>query len=331
MLGVADELQPDDAAHEADDQQDLDPRHRLVTGDHRVDDGERRAHAAAALARLAAAGVPGADPRDWYGLPPVSDERPLRDPEQPVPVSPSAVESFGRCGLRWLLESSGGRPADSLQQGVGNLVHRIGQELPEGSLAEMSARLDELWPTLGLPDTWVGQRERRKAERMVRMLAAYVLDARTAGRTLAGVEVEVDAAIGRALVKGRLDRLEREPDGSLRVVDLKTGKRAPKADELDAHPQLGLYQAVVDSGALGEGERSGGAALVQLGGTRAKPGVQSQAPLADATDPAWAHDLLQRTADGMAASAFDAVANDLCSTCPVRTSCPLRPEGGCVR
>ncbi|MBC3761447.1 ATP-dependent helicase [Quadrisphaera oryzae] len=294
-------------------------------------DQARLDHAAAALARLAAAGVPGADPRDWYGLPPVSDAAPLRDPDQPVPVSPSAVEAFGRCGLRWLLEASGGRPADSLQQGVGNLVHRIAQELPEGSHAEMASRLDELWPTLGLPDTWVGQRERRKADRMVRLLAAYVLDARAAGRTLAGVEVEVDAAIGRALVRGRLDRLEREPDGSLRVVDLKTGARAPKADELAAHPQLGLYQAVVDSGALGEGERSGGAALVQLGGTRAKPGVQAQERLADAADPQWAHDLLQRTADGMAASAFDAVANDLCSTCPVRTSCPLRPEGGCVR
>ncbi|TXR55244.1 ATP-dependent helicase [Quadrisphaera setariae] len=296
-----------------------------------VVDEVRHAHAAAALARLAAAGVPGADPRDWYGLPPVSDEAPLREPEQPVPVSPSAVESFSRCGLRWLLEASGGRPADSVQQGVGNLVHRIAQELPEGSHAEMAARLEELWPTLGLPDTWVGQRERRKAERMVRMLAAYVLDARAAGRTLAGVEVEVDAAIGRALVKGRLDRLEREPDGSLRVVDLKTGQRAPRADELSTHPQLGLYQAVVDSGALGEGERSGGAALVQLGGKRAKPGVQAQERLADAADPRWAHDLLQRTAEGMAASAFDAVANDLCSKCPVRTSCPLRPEGGCVR
>ncbi|MGQ7298286.1 ATP-dependent helicase [Quadrisphaera sp. KR29] len=296
-----------------------------------VVDQARLDHAAAALARLAAAGVPGADPRDWYGLPPVSDEAPLRDPEQPVPVSPSAVEAFGRCGLRWLLEASGGRPADSLQQGVGNLVHRIAQELPEGSHAQMSARLDELWPTLGLPDTWVGQRERRRADRMVRMLAAYVLDARAAGRTLAGVEVEVDAAIGRALVRGRLDRLEREPDGSLRVVDLKTGARAPKADELATHPQLGLYQAVVDSGALGDGERSGGAALVQLGGTRAKPGVQAQERLSQAADPQWAHDLLQRTAEGMAASAFDAVANDLCSKCPVRTSCPLRPEGGCVR
>lgn len=296
-----------------------------------VVDQARLDHAAAALARLAAAGVPGADPRDWYGLPAVSDERPLRDPEQPVPVSPSAVEAFGRCGLRWLLEASGGRPADSVQQGVGNLVHRIAQELPEGSLSEMSSRLDELWPTLGLPDTWVGQRERRKAERMVRMLAAYVLDARAAGRELAGVEVEVDAAIGRALVRGRLDRLEREPDGSLRVVDLKTGQRAPRADELAAHPQLGLYQAVVDSGALGEGERSGGAALVQLGGKRTKPGVQAQERLADAPDPQWAHDLLQRTAEGMAASAFDAVANDLCAKCPVRTSCPLRPEGGCVR
>src|SRR6185437_3740264 len=36
--------------------------------------GRRKAAAAAQLARLAAAGVTGADPRDWYGLAPLSDD-----------------------------------------------------------------------------------------------------------------------------------------------------------------------------------------------------------------------------------------------------------------
>ena len=41
--------------------------------------GRRRAAAAAQLARLAAAGVRGADPHDWYGLCELSDERRLID------------------------------------------------------------------------------------------------------------------------------------------------------------------------------------------------------------------------------------------------------------
>jgi hypothetical protein len=39
----------------------------------------RRHAAAAELARLAAAGVPGAHPDEWWGLRPLSDDRPLVD------------------------------------------------------------------------------------------------------------------------------------------------------------------------------------------------------------------------------------------------------------
>jgi RecB family exonuclease len=248
------------------------------------------------------------------------------------------VESFTRCSLRWLLEASGGRGAESVSQGVGVLVHRIAQELPEGTAPEMAARLEELWPTLGMPDTWVGHRERRAAARLVERLAAYVAAARAAGRDLITVEAEVTAQVGRALVRGRLDRLERHPDGGVQVVDLKTGSRTPSAEELPTHPQLGLYQVLVTEGALdgvegvlppgGQGPAtSSGASLVQLGGTRKAHKEQVQAPLEHAADPQWAHDLLAETAEGMAASAFDAVENDLCPRCPVRTCCPLRPEG----
>jgi len=301
---------------------------RDATGE--VVDAARRGAAAAALARLAERGVPGASPQDWYGLLPLSDDGPLREPGEPVRVSPSAVESFSRCSLRWLLEGSGGRPAESVSQGVGVLVHEIAQVMPEGSAEEMAAALEERWPSLGLPDTWIGQREHRTAQRLVAKLAAYVASARAAGRDLVAVEAEVEVQVGRALVRGRLDRVERDGEG-LRVVDLKTGNRRPPAEEVPTHAQLGLYQVVVEAGGLEEHVQhpasSGGAALVQLGGTTKSPGEQVQPALADAADPAWAHRLLEETAEGMAASAFDAVENDLCSRCPVRTSCPLRPEG----
>jgi hypothetical protein len=53
--------------------------------------------------------------------------------------------------------------------------------------------------------------------------------------------------------------------------------------------------------------------------------VQAQDPLG--SDDSWAHELVRRCADGMAGAAFDAVENDLCRVCPVRTSCPVQREG----
>src|SRR5262249_49753909 len=52
----------------------------------------RRRAAAAQLARLARAGVPGANPDEWAGLAPPTTDGPLRPPDEPVTVSPSAVE-----------------------------------------------------------------------------------------------------------------------------------------------------------------------------------------------------------------------------------------------
>ena len=65
----------------------------------------RRA-AAAQLARLAAVGVRGASPRQWYALTELSSPDPVIDGT--VRLSPSQVEGFTKCGLRWLLESAAG-------------------------------------------------------------------------------------------------------------------------------------------------------------------------------------------------------------------------------
>src|SRR6185437_7918322 len=67
-----------------------------------------REAAARQLARLADAGVRGADPREWYALTSLSDDAPIVAPGERVRLSPSQVESFTRCGLRWLLESAAG-------------------------------------------------------------------------------------------------------------------------------------------------------------------------------------------------------------------------------
>lgn len=292
----------------------------------------RRSAAARQLARLALAGIPGADPADWYGLAPVSSTSPLRPHGQPVRISPSAVESFDRCSLRWLLErQAGGQKPSTVAQGVGDLVHELAEEVPDGDEGRLLELLEERFDRLGLGRGWVADSERGRARKMVSRLAQYVAQARAQGRDLVATEQPVQAQIDRAEVRGKVDRLERDSQGRLFIVDLKTSKSPPSNDDVARNPQLGVYQVTIEEGgfaSVAEGaSESGGAALAQLGAPTAKLKVQPQPPLADDEDPGWARSLLATVADGMAGENFPARSNGMCRVCPVRRSCPMHVEG----
>jgi superfamily I DNA/RNA helicase/RecB family exonuclease len=291
----------------------------------------RRRAAAAELARLAIAGVPGAHPDEWWGLRPLSDDRPLVDEGEPVKVTPSSMESALRCSLRWLLERHGGAAPAGPAQGVGNLVHAAAM-LAENANADreklveyVAARFD----AIELAARWLAGPEQERAQAMVDKLLRWLA---ANPRRLLAIEHEFTVRITdekRPIqLTGRVDRLEVDEDGRLVVIDLKTGKTtAVSQADLAEHAQLAGYQAAVEAGAFGDhGSESGGAALVQLGpGKDARE--QMQSPLAEATDPQWAYAMVRRTAETMAAATFSAVANSRCRVCPVRTSCPISGKG----
>ncbi len=303
-------------------------RRELVSGS--ADD---RAAAAARLGRLAAEGVRGADPAAWWSLTTVSDDRPVRDDGAPVAVSPSRIEQFGDCGLRWLLTTCGGDGPDQGAASIGTLVHDIAAELGDVDEATLAAEVEARWGRLGLRDSWVSRKQKSEAMDMVARLARYYREAHEQGWDRAGTEVELRVPLGRAVLRGRVDRLESHPDHGVRVLDLKTGSSKPKAEELDRHPQLGAYQVAVEHGAFADaGAESAGAALLQLGkASGVRTTMQQQEPLREDDDPGWAEELVRDTAEGMAAPTFLATVGDGCKRCPVRSSCPLQPEGRTVR
>jgi superfamily I DNA/RNA helicase/RecB family exonuclease len=304
---------------------------RAAVTDAAAPDARRRA-AAAELARLARTGVPGADPDDWWGLPPLSDDRPLGDDGEPVRVTPSTMESALRCSLRWLLERHGGAAPATAAQGVGNLVHAAAM-LAEDASTDRATLVDYIagrFDAIELAARWLAGPEQERAERMVDKLLRWL--ARNPRRLLAierEFAVRLDDPRRPVDLTGRVDRLELDEAGRLVVIDLKTGKSTSVTEaELAEHPQLGAYQAAVEAGAFGEfGEESGGAALVQLGLPGAEAREQSQAAVGDGGDPDWATAMVRRTADTMAASTFQAVVNSKCRVCPVRTSCPVSGKG----
>jgi superfamily I DNA/RNA helicase/RecB family exonuclease len=292
-----------------------------------------RREAAARLADLARAGVPGADPDEWWGLRPLSDERPLVDPAKPVVVTPSTVEGALRCGLRWLLERHGGGAPPSAKQTLGNLVHAAAMLTADGSAfdaAAVRAFVLDRFDQIELPARWLGQRERQRAERMVDKLLAWL--AANLRETLA-IERDFDTLLDPqgdgppVRLRGRVDRLERDEQGRLVVIDLKTGASAPSLQDTQQHPQLASYQVAVASGAFPEGVEPGGAQIVALGASSRDATVRTQPPLSESDDPTWAASLVHRAAEAMAASAFRAVVNDSCAYCGVRTSCPVSGKG----
>ena len=302
---------------------------RQVVTDPVAPDGLRSV-AAARLAALGGAGARGADPADWWGISALSDDRAVREGDEPVPVSPSKVESFARCQLRWFLEHVGGGASAGAAQSVGTLVHAVAETAldPESSTEQaLLARLESLLTSADLGTGWVAAKERAKAEMMVRRLAGWL--ARNQ-RELVATEREFSAVVGRAVLGGRVDRVERDERGRAVVIDVKTGSSKCPPDELPGHGQLATYQLAVESGAFADAglTESGGAELVQIGKGGGKGGlVQGQAALADQSDPGWARTMVLDVAEGMAGSAFHAVDNRYCTMCPVRTSCPVQDEG----
>lgn len=284
------------------------------------------------LAHASRAGVAGADPSTWWALRSLSDERPVREPDETVRVSPSKVERFNQCGLSWFLSAVGGSGPSAGAASIGTLVHDIVAEQPDADEDVLVAEVERRWGRLGLSPGWLTDRKRDEARDMIARFVSYRADARRGGWERVGVELDFGVELGRAHLSGRVDRIERDLEGKLRVIDLKTGASKPTAADIAGHGQLGAYQVAVEAGGFADlGARSAGASLVQIGkgaglaGRRAA--VQTQLPLSEADDPEWAHRLIRTTADGMGAASFAAVQGSWCKMCPVKGSCPVQPEG----
>jgi superfamily I DNA/RNA helicase/RecB family exonuclease len=290
-----------------------------------------RCAAAAQLARLADAGVRGAHPGQWYQLTELSDPGPVPAAADGLlaRLSPSQVESFHRCGLRWLLEVAAGAGSSDVIRHFGILIHAAAVLAATGAgEAMIGERIDEIWHHLDFGSPWYSEKERERARVMVNKFLAWHRDN---PRELVAVEQKLRAQVGAVEITGRVDRLERDPDGRAIVVDLKTGSTPVPSTDLDRHPQLGVYQLAVLLGAF---ERfgltePGGAELIQVGNASlsARVRVQPQGALHDDPEPDWARDLVETVAAGMAGPLFEARVNPGCRNCPVRSCCPVHPDG----
>ncbi|RSM91028.1 DNA helicase UvrD [Streptomyces sp. WAC 01325] len=327
---------------------------RATTVDPRASDALREA-AAHRLARLAALAdedgrplVPAAHPYRWWGMfEPTESKVPLRNRDQPVVLSGSALDQLANtCALQWFLgrEVKADAPA-TVAQGFGNVVHVLADEVASGhtpaDLDVLMERLDSVWNALAFDAPWKSAQEKGNARvALERFLQWHVMD--RAGRTPVASEHDFDVTLEagdfEVRIRGQMDRVEADGDGRAYVVDFKTGKQAPSAAEVARHPQLAVYQLAVREGAVddafdGTRPEPGGAELVQLRQGAAKrdggetlPKVQAQQPL-DGPEGEWVGDLLATAAGKVLDERFAPNTGQHCTHCAFRASCSARPEG----
>ncbi|MEU4141830.1 ATP-dependent helicase [Streptomyces parvulus] len=327
---------------------------RATTVDPRVSESLREA-AAHRLARLAALAdddgrplVPSAHPYRWWGMwDPTESKVPLRDRDQPVTLSGSALDQLANtCALQWFLgrEVKADTPATAAQ-GFGNVVHVLADEVASGrtpaDLAVLMERLDSVWNALAFDAPWKSAQEKANARvALERFLKWHVMD--RAGRTPVASEHDFDVTLEageyEVRIRGQMDRVETDGDGRAYVVDFKTGKQAPTAAEVAHHPQLAVYQLAVREGAVDEAfdgvrPESGGAELVQLrqgaarrDGGETLPKVQAQ-DSPEGAEGEWIGDLLATAAGKVLDERFTPTAGQHCTHCAFRASCSARPEG----
>lgn len=304
-----------------------------------------REAAARRLQKLAATEVRGkrialtADPSTWWGLrAPTYASAAVRPEDRPITLSASALEAILTCPAQWFLaREAGGAVTDSSSQGFGKVVHAIAEQLARGDLdaatvEDLMPFVDEVWGRLEFRTPWSAARER---EAVQDVLARFLTWHRRPGaRTVIGFEEQLTAKVSlpsgeTVRLNGYADRLELDESGRIVVVDLKTGKYPPTAQEVKEHGQLGLYQLAVEHGAassLAPGATSGGAELIQLrhpaGSGSELPKVQVQAP-----EPPEIITQLEKAVATVRAEEFVARPGKQCDRCQFVALCPAQTSG----
>lgn len=307
----------------------------------------RRA-AALRLARLAsfsspegAPGFPGADPAAWWNCREATSEAAV--PTGPIAITGSSLESLLECPRRWFLsrraKAEGGRQS---RASIGDIVHLIAKRSAEEGLTveQMRTELDRVWNEIPFEAEWLSVSERSEIDAAIGRFASYQ---ETTDLVAVEREFRVPLSIGDrdVVLVGTVDRLERDGDGRMRVVDLKTGRRVLRQAEVIDHAQLGVYQLATSLGAFDEvtgGERRiAPPALAFVRGGETLPEIVSQPSIDDApalageslnVGPTWVHDRIAEAVDIIRVGAFDAVECGSCRFCPFAPSCPVQSKGG---
>jgi superfamily I DNA/RNA helicase/RecB family exonuclease len=291
--------------------------------------GDSAETAASILKTLSQSQIISADPAHWTGSLPISSTDTVVAAGDLVPVSPSGAENFTECGVKWFLERSGGTNGDSTAQILGSAIHefaRIKVEDPSISETDLIAKLESSWSLIDPTEGWISNSSLKRAVKMLERFSRY--HAATT-RDVVGAELNFKIQVGRAEIRGSVDRIEVDSDGNHYVIDFKTGKTQITAEKAKENLQLACYQLAVALDGFDKklsSTSSSGAELVYLAKDSVKVTTRQQYKI----DEVEVKAKIEEIAEGMGAETFQARINTMCENCVVKACCPIQSQGRTV-
>lgn len=171
-------------------------------------------------------------------------------------LSPSRAGDFKSCPQLYKLRSVDRLPEPvTIYQARGTTAHLALQRLYDRSPAERSPErlydlFREAWSELRATDEYAGlfptvEEERRWGMESLELLANYFTIEDPARVTPLDRELDMVEDLDGMTIRGILDRIDRAEDGSLVIVDYKTGKAPPEQYALGAFFALKIYALLV--------------------------------------------------------------------------------------
>lgn len=239
-----------------------------------------------------------------------------------VPVNPrlsaSAIESYQRCPLQYKMQrvlNIPSEPAGAMQFG-GSIHHvlktyfdaiRLGRDISDERL------LDDLRKDLensGMSDSYQQDLYQKQGQEQLRAVLEGLRSHPPA--TVLHTEESFQIEVEGVQVAGRVDRIDRNSDGSVTIVDYKTGK-AKDQEQADKALQLSLYALAAQ---VKWGYQVSGLQLHNIADNSIVTSTRSPADLKKAAE------MVKETAEQIAAGNFEAKPGNHCGYCSYRNLCP---------
>jgi DNA helicase-2/ATP-dependent DNA helicase PcrA len=238
-------------------------------------------------------------------------------------LSASAVETYDRCGLQFKLDRDwrlAAKPAAAMQYGAA--MHRVLKTYFDSVQLQRPKTDDELIEIFrrDLADTKI--QESYQHELYENQGITQLRDFLTAVRSLPvppqvlHTEQSFEIKVGETTVAGRIDRIDSRPDGTVAIVDYKTGKPRDQ-DNADESLQLALY-------AVAAQEKWGykvGALIFH--------NLEENIPVMTARTESQllaARQRVENAAQGIAGGKFEAKPGMHCDFCGYRSVCPAKEK-----
>jgi RecB family exonuclease len=237
-------------------------------------------------------------------------------------LSASAVDTYERCGLQFKLERDwrlSAKPAAAMQYGAS--MHRVlrtyfdsvrlGRPKSDEELIDLFRR--------DLADTRIQETyqhelyEKQGVEQLSDLLASVRSQA---ALQVLHTEESFEIRVGQTTVVGRIDRIDARPDGTVAIVDYKTGK-ARDQENADESLQLSLYAIAAQEK---WGYNVGSLIFYNLEENVPVFSIRSDAQLM------VARERVEKAAQGIAAGEFQPKLGIHCTFCSYRSLCPAKEK-----